>query len=164
MKKSLKHAKGVAVVELAFIAPIYFLLILGIMEFGLLFWADLTMQYAVREGARYAITGQKNLDPEPSNPQRYRAIIYKMQDSSMGIWERVNPTIAVSLNGGSFTTYGNAASYNAGMFGSPGDIVTLRLDCTWPLTTTLIGGFFSNSNGERGFSVGATMRNEAFPS
>ncbi|MDR3409606.1 MAG: pilus assembly protein [Formivibrio sp.] len=158
----MKKQKGVSVVEFALVAPVYFLLIFGIIEFGLLFWSDLTMQYAVREGARYAITGQVNLDPNTSNQQRYRAIIQKMDDSSMGLWNKVNPTISVSLNGGPFQQYGSASSYNTGMFGNAGDIVTLQLNCSWPLTTALIGNFFSGGTGT--FTVGATMRNEAFPS
>lgn len=156
----LRKESGASIVEFALIAPIFFLLIFAIIEFGLLFWVDLTMQHAVREGARYAITGQVNLDPNTSDQQRYRAIIAKMNESSVGLWAKVDPDIKITLNGTTSTEYSDANSYNAGMFGQAGDIVTIQLDCKWPMFTGFISKFFSN--GEHDFHVAATMRNEAF--
>ena len=152
--------RGATVVEFALLAPFYFLLVLGIVEFSIMSWVDLTMQYAVREGARYAITGQTNLDPNASNQQRYLAIIQAIRDNSIGLYDQVRPVIATSVNGGPLQTYGNTALYSDGMFGGPGDIVMLQLNCTWPVTTPLIAPYFNAGN--YNFSVAATMRNEAY--
>lgn len=161
MKKG--REDGATVVEFALLAPLFFFLLFIIIELGILFWVNLTMQYAVREGARYAITGQSNLDPAAANQQRYLAIIQKIKDSSMGLYTRVNPTIVV--NGVSQVPGG----YNNGMFGTPDAIVVLQLNCTWPVATPawrlmalLNPGKQTNPSGHYAFSVAATMRNEAF--
>jgi Flp pilus assembly protein TadG len=147
---------GATAIEMAILAPVFLLVIFGILEMSLMYFADLSMQYAVREGARYGVTGQTNLDPNSSNQQRYLAIIQKIQTSSMGMYSMVNPVISVNK-----TAYASTA-YNANMFGGPGDIVVLQLDCTWTLATPLLAQFFTG--GKYHFTVAATMRNEIYPS
>ncbi len=152
--------RGATALEFALLAPVYFLLILGVVECGIMFWVNLTMQYAVREGARYAITGQSNLDPNASNQQRYLAVIEAIKDNSIGLFDQVHPVVATSINGGPLRTYGDSTQYTSGMFGGPGDIVMLQLNCFWPLTTPLVAPYFMAGN--YNFSVAATMRNEAY--
>lgn len=161
MKK--RHEKGATIVEFALLAPVFLFLLFIIIELGILFWVNLTMQYAVREGARYAITGQSNLDPNAANQQRYLAVIQKIKDSSMGLYTRVNPTIVVNAVSQA------PGSYNNSMFGGSDSIVVLQLDCTWPVATPawrlmslLSPGNQANPPGQYAFSVAATMRNEAF--
>lgn len=154
---------GAAMVEFALIAPILFFLIAMIMELGVMFWVNLTMQYAVREGARYSITGQNNLDPASANKQRYEAVLRKINDSSLGLYAMVSPVVVV--NGVSQAP----SAYNNNMFGAAGDIVVLQVNCTWPVITpawrlmALLNPKTSTSApGQYAFSVAATMRNEAF--
>lgn len=155
-EKSLRgRQRGSAVVEMALIAPVAILLLIGIIEFSMVFFATLTMQYAVREGVRYGITGRTDLDPATSNQQRYLAVVQAIKDNSMGFYDKVTPVI--SVNG---TTYASSSAYSATMFGGPDDIVVLRLDCTWALSTPLISAFFSG--GKYKFAVAATMRNESY--
>ena len=151
--------RGSAVVEFALVAPLLFLLLCVIVDVGFSLWVNLTMQYAVREGARYAVTGQSNLDPNASNQQRYLAIIEAIKDSSMGLYNAVSPTYTVTVNGAT-QSYNTSGSYSSGMFGNPGDIIVLQLNCAWPLMTPLVQPFFPN--GTYTFSVAATMRNEGF--
>ncbi len=153
---------GSATIEFALVCAVYLLLLLAIVEFGILLWVNLTMQHAVREGARYAVTGQSNLDPNRSSPQRYNAVLQDIKDQSMGLYGIVNPTVEVSINGGSATAYGDPSLYNNAMFGGPGDIVELKLNCAWPILTPLVEPFFAGTGGQYRFSVAATMRNEAF--
>jgi Flp pilus assembly protein TadG len=152
-RRSRKGQSGSTVVEFAIIAPVLFFVICMIIDLGLMFWVNLTMQYAVHEGARYAVTGQSNLDPDTANQQRYLAVIQDIEDSSMGLYTLVNPAISVTVNGA-------PAAYGANMFGGPGDLIVLQLNCTWPLLTPLIAPFFSG--GKYTFSVAATMRNEGY--
>lgn len=141
---------GATVVEFAIIAPAFLLLMIAVIELSMAYFANLTMQHAVREGARYAVTGQSNLDPSASNQQRYQAVIQKIKDSSMGMYDKVNPVI--SVNGVSTTS--------AGMFGNAGDIVVISVDCSWAFSTPMIAAFFKD--GKAHFVVAATMRNESF--
>lgn len=156
MFPSLRRQSGATVVEMAIIAPVFLLVLLALAELSLMFFATLTMQYAVREGARYAITGQCNLDPATSNQQRYNAVIQSMRDNSLGFYDRLAPKI--SVNGVGYA----ASGYNSTMFGTAGDIVVIQLTSSWPVTTPLLSQFFKD--GKYTFVVGATMRNEYFPS
>ncbi|MGT2473896.1 TadE/TadG family type IV pilus assembly protein [Paraburkholderia terrae] len=151
---------GVATLEFAFIAPILFFLLCMVMDLGVALWVNLTMQYAVREGARYAVTGQTGLDPNQKSPQRYLAVIQEIRDQSMGLYPLVNPSYAITVNSGKAQSYASDASYTSSMFGNPGDIVVLQINCAWPMITPMIRSFFPG--GFFNFSVAATMRNEGF--
>lgn len=139
---------------MAIVAPVFLLILLALVEFSMMFFATLTMQYAVREGARYAITGQSNLDPSTSSQQRTKAVIQGIRDSSLGMYEKLAPVI--SVNGKSYAS--NA--YTSGMFGAAGSIIVLQLDCDWVVTTPLLSSFFKD--GKYHFAVATTMRNEDF--
>lgn len=145
---------GSAAIEMALVAPVIMLMMFAILEFSILFFTTLTMQYAVREGARYGVTGRSDKDPTAGN-QRYLAVVQTIKDNSVGMYSSVSPVITV--NG---ITYADSAGYSSGMFGGPGEIVVIRLDCSWKLSTPLIGVFFKD--GKFNFSVAATMKNESY--
>ena len=46
------HQRGQALVEMAIILPLFLILVLGTLEFGIAFDHNLTLEYATREGAR----------------------------------------------------------------------------------------------------------------
>ena len=46
--------RGQTLVEFALIAPVFFILLFGIIDFGMALDHRITLQHAVREGARYA--------------------------------------------------------------------------------------------------------------
>jgi Flp pilus assembly pilin Flp len=50
--------RGAAALEFALIAPVLLLLLLGIIEFGFMFQAQLALTHAAREGARMAAVGK----------------------------------------------------------------------------------------------------------
>lgn len=153
---SKKHKQnGNSLIEFALVAVIFFTLLLAIAEFSIMFWVKLSMQHAVREGARYSITGRTDLAP-PDDPSRYNAVIARMRDQSIGLYDIIQPTVTVQRIDAS----GVRQTINGESFGNPGDIVVIRLDCEWPMTTPFVRPFFQN--GIYRFSVRATMRNEAF--
>ncbi len=53
-RRSLRHQRGAAAVEFAIIAPLLFMLIFGITEFGRVWSVKNVLVGAAREGARYA--------------------------------------------------------------------------------------------------------------
>lgn len=55
-------SRGQATVELALLLPVILLLLFGIAEFGRAFNAYITLENAVREGARLGITGATDSD------------------------------------------------------------------------------------------------------
>lgn len=62
MMKRLKNEKGQAMVEFALLLPILLILLLGIIDFGWLFYNQLALNNSCREGARFAVvnTGKQN--------------------------------------------------------------------------------------------------------
>ncbi|MGA3319057.1 MAG: TadE/TadG family type IV pilus assembly protein, partial [Candidatus Korobacteraceae bacterium] len=57
-KMTKANDSGQALVESAISLSLFLLLVLGTIDFGYLFSTKLTLQNAVRQGGRYAITGQ----------------------------------------------------------------------------------------------------------
>lgn len=49
-----RNERGSAIIEAAIVTPVFFLLLFGVMEFGLLFRTNLTTTHASRDGARAA--------------------------------------------------------------------------------------------------------------
>ena len=49
-----RDERGASALEFGLIAPVFFLFILGVIEFGLLFWTQLGMQHGVAMAARCA--------------------------------------------------------------------------------------------------------------
>lgn len=144
--------RGATVVEFALIIPLLLILLMAIIELGALFWVNMTMQHAVREGARYAITGRFDLDPNPNPADRLRpaAVAEKIKLSSLGLYDSVVTDMVVTDPDGNVL---------AG-FGGPGETLVIKLQCSWPLLTPLIRPFFDG--GLYNFEVSSTMRNENF--
>ena len=63
-----RHGRGQAVVEFALIAPIFFLVLLAIIEAGRFMFYYETLNNATREGARYAIVNGANSLTCPTGP------------------------------------------------------------------------------------------------
>jgi hypothetical protein len=70
-----RRERGQSLVEFAVLVPVFMLILIGMLEFGLMFNHDLTLQYASREGARVgsalgcgATSGNNVCDSGFSNP------------------------------------------------------------------------------------------------
>lgn len=150
-----RRSRGAATLEFALVAPLYLLLVLGIIEIALLMWVSMTMQFAVREGARYAAGGTEAA-AALNGSQRMSGVVDAIRAQSMGLWDRVTPTLEVSINGAPAQPL--ALPYGPGALGEAGDLVTLRINCNWPLFSPFVGRFFDA--GTYHFSVAADVRNE----
>ena len=178
-----RNEKGSSALEFALVAVLFFAMLFSIVEYALMSYINLTMQHAVREGTRYAVTGQKlpgswdpNQDPRYLFDDRFRAMVAKIKDQSMGFFDRVlNPDgdiVVENVSGtdikspfewdfnGDGDTDDPGEKWNAYVPGDPGEIIVIRLHCTWPVITPLLRPFFSG--GEYNFTVASTMRNEKF--
>jgi Flp pilus assembly protein TadG len=141
-------------VEFAITVALFLTTILAVADFGALGLVHVTMQHAVKEGARYAITGRTDLDPD-SEGDRYRAVVQMIKRNSMGFYDALTPVIHVyRVTAGGTEDIGES-------FGNPGDIIVIKMNCTWHLLTPMIRPFFED--GEYRFTVSASMRNELYP-
>lgn len=58
--KLLKDCRGAAFVEFGLLAPIFFIVIIGMVDFGRMMWLSNTVEHAATEGARYAAVRGSN--------------------------------------------------------------------------------------------------------
>jgi hypothetical protein len=75
--------KGQALVEFAFAAMIFLLLVFGIIDFARLFQSWVTVQHAAREAARYGVTGRSDCDI--AGDDRLACIEYTAEESTHGL-------------------------------------------------------------------------------
>ena len=54
LKRYMRNVKGTTAIEFAFILPVYFLFVFGIMELGYVLWGLSALEYGASYGARYA--------------------------------------------------------------------------------------------------------------
>jgi Flp pilus assembly protein TadG len=136
-------------VEFALVAPMIFLLFFAIFDFARLFYAHMTLQNAVRQAGRYAVTGNHLPDPKHSgqNLSRVNSIIQVAQRAAMGL--SVSNIQVSSAGGGS------------GSAGGPGDTVTISLSTNLQLMTPIVARFFQQ--GIYSFTVSVSFKNEPFP-
>jgi Flp pilus assembly protein TadG len=141
---------GQTTVEFALALPIFLLLICATLDFGRLFFEQMTLQYAMREAGRYAVTGNTLPGTNPSTGLPYTRI-----DSI----KQIAQNAAAGLNVSSI----NISSVNGGpgSAGGPNDFVTISLTTSLQLITPIISSYFG-PNGLYTFTVSTTFKNEPF--
>ncbi|MCG9580198.1 pilus assembly protein [Vibrio tubiashii] len=149
---SRSHQTGTTLVEFSLVASVFFLVFFTIVDLSIYNYVKLTMQNAVREGARYAVTGRSDLDPD-GNGNREAAVTRMISDASNGYLDRVmNEHEGLRVE----DIDGNSVSG----FGSAGEIIAIHLDCEWTTVSPLIYPFVDD--GKYSFTVSTAMRNESF--
>lgn len=143
--------KGIAIIEFTIVVSLFFALFLTVVDLGIYGFVKLTMQHSAREGARYAITGRSDLDPDASS-NREAAILEQISRSSSGLLDKVMDAQNIRVE----DVYGNAVSG----FGGSGDIISIHLDCEWPSVNPYM--YVLLDDGKFKFTVSAAMKNEAF--
>ena len=162
------NSYGQSLVEFALVGLVFFSLLFAVLDLGFMFYVNLTMQHAVREGTRYAVTGRSNLGTD-----RRSALIQLIKNSSNGLYDKNltphdepgmqsynNPSISViKPSNVTFTNYSGTPT--TGDPGKPDDVIVVRLTYTWSLITPILRPFFPG--GKYTFTVKSTMKNESFP-
>ena len=153
-RKYLAH-RGQSLVEFAMVAPMFFLLVFGITDFGRLFFTQVTLQHALREAGRYAVTGQHQKDPNnPANLlSREQSIRNIAQQYAAGLLPD-----ASSIDIAAYDSQGNLDT--AHVAGLPGETVVVSLTTHLTLITPIIGRYFPN--GVYTFTVSTSFKNEPF--
>jgi len=140
--------RGQTMIEFILVAPLYFLLTFAVIDFGRMFFVQMSVQQAVQEAARFASTGQHL--PDPKNPgqslSRIASITQEVQNAAVGA--NVASVQVSSLAGG------------AGSAGGPGDTVTVSVTTNLTLMTPMVAKFFPG--GVYTFVSSATFKNEPF--
>lgn len=153
--------KGQVIVEFALVGLLLFILIFGLIDLAFMFYVNLTMQHAVRQGTRYAVTGQSDLGTD-----RRSALITKIQECSNGLYDKnlndpKEPQISViHADQVNFTNFSGTRTASTANPGNPNDIIVVSLTYKRKFLTPMWTPFFPN--GEYTFTVKSTMKNESF--
>jgi len=150
---------GQTLAEFALVGSLLILFLFSILDFGFLFYSQLTLQNAVRQAGRYTITGNCGADGSGGAncfvlgpADRLHMILQTVSDYSFGL----SPTVTVACIQGNCPGYaGGLGNNNAG---GPGD--TVRISAQYTYQPLILTRFFTG--GSYTFTVSATFRNESF--
>jgi TadE-like protein len=147
--RTLASMRGQSIVEFAVVAVLFFTLLFAMIDFGRMFFIQMTLQNAVRQAGRFAVTGNKLPDPKHpgKNLSRIDSIIATARQSAPGV--TIDDIQISSKKGG------------AGNAGAPLDTVTISITDDLQLVTPIISRFFGK-NGVYHFDVSVTFQNEPF--
>jgi Flp pilus assembly protein TadG len=156
----IRNNKGQTMVEFALIGILLFGLVFAVIDFGTMLYVNLTMQHAVREGARYAITGSS--DGSCGGTIRSCAVA-KIRNSSVGLCDKnpCNITFYTLQSGSPVPLPTDPNDPGSSVVGGPSELIMVRVAYSWPLMTPIVKPFFPD--GKYSFTVGATMQTEPFP-
>jgi Flp pilus assembly protein TadG len=156
--RTLRTAAGSTLVETALVLPLFIILFCGILDFSRLFYTQLTVQHALREAGRFAVTG-RHLSRTNNTSQldtRINSILRIAQQSANGI-----PLVGFSI--GSAQSGTNSA-------GGPGDTVTISIAQNIhfitplvPMMSSFMGATNFMNNGTYCVQARTVFRNEPFP-
>jgi Flp pilus assembly protein TadG len=165
-----EERKASAIVEFAMIAPVFFLLLMGIMENGLIYFAGTTLQNATDNAARYVRTGQAQANGLTQAQFRARICADIQPLLSCGANLQIDleeyndyttATFAtpIDVNGNLKNTLNNFQP------GTACNVVLLRSFYVWNILTPMLSPFLTNmSTGKHLITATAAFRNEPFTS
>lgn len=123
-----RDEKGAAAVEFALTGPLFILTILGVMEFGMILSTEALMEGAVRDAARFGVTGQ-------NETERLEIIENIISERTIGLVDVESAAIDV-LTYGSFDVIGapepfvDAAPFN-GVYDAGEDYTDINSNGQW---------------------------------
>jgi Flp pilus assembly protein TadG len=150
--------RGQSAVEFAIVGGLFFFLILAVLNYGWLFFAQMNVQQAIDDGGRFASTGNHTTVTTggvQTTLSRMQSIIDTVQNeiSVPGINVQSNLVVCSDL-GGCSNAGGSAPA------GGPEDTVTMTLTTSLPLFTPVLASLFSG--GAYTFTASTTFKNEPF--
>ncbi|MDE3114787.1 MAG: pilus assembly protein [Pseudomonadota bacterium] len=161
---------GSASIEFAFIAPVFFLFIFGIIETGVLFFAGGALQNATNDVARLVRTGQLsgNLDVATLKADICSELSGLISSATCTANLAIDLRSYSNFSGASYPTVTNAdGSLNSGAMTvnatSDCQVVLLRAFYPWTIMTPLMQPFLANMpNNQHLLATAAAFRTEPY--
>lgn len=175
--------RGSSLVEFGLAAPLVVLMIIGTVEFGMILFVSTLMESALRDAARFGITGQV-----PEGGTRLEQIIAIVEKRTIGLVDMTDAKIEVKIyptfgdvgRGESFVDGNGNGAYDAGETftdengngahdadigedgaGDAGAIVAYRMEYAWPLRTPM-AGLLIGEDGKFVLRSAVAVRNEPY--
>lgn len=159
---------GSAAIEFAFVAPVFFVFLMGTMETGIIYLGDFVLQNAINDAARQIRTGQ--VAQNGTTQAQFRTMVC----------DGIAPLLACDANlqidvqsysGFGSLGFGNPVTGSGELDPtlknwSPGtvcSVVLVRAFYTWKVATPLLTPFLTNmANGNHLLSAAAAFRSEPY--
>ena len=160
--------KGSAILEFAMLAPVFFILLMGIMEDGVLYFAGSTLQYATDNAARFVRTGQAQAGALTQQQFRSRICADIAPVMACDSHLQVDMQAYTGYTGAAFSSPLDASgnlnpALNNYQPGTACNVVLLRTFYNWSIFTPVLGQFLSNTAGGSHLIVATSaFRNEPF--
>ena len=179
---------GAAGVEFAFIAPVFFTLLLGIIEVGILFYAQNTLEFATQNAGRLVRTGSAQGTVYGTATKCSGSGVAGSYTSSQAWFkDQICCGISSLLTSCSTALHVNVQNYTTGFGttftnstdasgnlqavtdnyspGSPCDVVLVRATYNWTVVTPVISWFLVNmTSNQHLLSATTAFRNEPYTS
>ena len=156
--RTVRGNRGVTIIEFALVLPMLLVLIISVVDFGLYFFVQHSLQFATREGVRLALVGRTLTDQSGNQLNREASIIKKINDCAS---IAVNPSqLQISIypvNPDYSDPTDWATSQNAG---SPGSYMRVKTRYYYKFITPMVSVLVPN--GKILVQSQATYRNEFF--
>ena len=173
--------KGSAAIEFAMIAPVFFLLLMGTIETGIIYFAQSTLQNAVNDAARLVRTGQNtcyttdsNGNCQPMTEAQFRTAICNEASSLLSDCAGSSLQFDVTAysagfggasNSSPLDSSGNLPALSGFNTGSACEVVLVRAFYKWPVFTPMLNFFLANMAGNYHLlATAAAFRNEPYTS
>lgn len=172
MIRRLRRARsGSAAIEFAFVAPVFFVFLFGIMEGGIMFFGKAALSNATQDAARLIRTGQAQTGGIDQS-----AFKQKICDGISVLLDCSNLTVDVQSYPSGFAAGGlgsptdangnlkpNQNNYNVGQ---PCNVVVVRTFYKYTIVTPLVGPLLASNAGKtfNYLTAAAAFRNEPFTS
>lgn len=143
MKAGRFSERGQTMIEFAMVIPIVALLFMGIFDFSRFFYARLTLQHAIHEATRFAVTGGALDDGQGNTMTRVESIKSVITREATALDLDVDQLIIDPADGG-----------------GPTEIVTVTGNFEFQFVTPGVSVFFPG--GKYDFTVATSMKNEPF--
>jgi Flp pilus assembly protein TadG len=111
MRHIRRNENGQALVEFALVAPLLFLILFGIIQFGIAFMHSVTLTDAVRAGARKAAVSRSAADPTQATKNALLAAATDLDPS------KVSTTVTSTWQSGSTVTVAATYPYQINLLG-----------------------------------------------
>ncbi len=159
---------GSAAIEFAFVAPVFFLFLMGTMETGIIFLGNFVLQNAVNDAARQIRTGQ--VAQNGTNQEQFRTMVCNgiapllACDANLQIDVQAYPNFgALSVPNPITASGGLDPALRNWLPGSVCSVVLVRAFYTWNVATPVLTPFLANmANGRHLLSAAAAFRNEPY--
>lgn len=150
--------RGIAIIEFAFVFPFLLILFFCIIDFGIYFLDQHTLQFATREGARIGLVGRQITDGGGNTLSRTASIVQTVKNFAAIAMNPSKVSVSVYPVSAALTDPGGwKGTQDAG---PPGSYMRVRSQFTYKFITPFVAQVMNN--GQLVIQAEATYKNESF--